>query len=80
MFYHAFIDSLHDKDSFLGYSGVMLMFSSTFFADMNVVIGSLAALGGLVLLIYNILIKIKEYKIKRIELNKLENNINEKDI
>jgi len=80
MFYHAFIDSLHDKDSYLGYGGVMLMFSSTFFADMNVVIGSLAALGGLVLLIYNILIKIKEYKIKRIELNKLENNINEKDI
>lgn len=80
MFYNAFIDSLHDKDSYLGYSGVMLMFSSTFFSDLNVVIGSLAALGGLVLLIYNILIKIKEYKIKRIELNKLENNINEKDI
>lgn len=74
MFYHALLSSLSDKDSYLGYSGVMLMFSSALFSGLNVVIGLLAAIGGLVLLVYNILIKIKEYRIKKIELKKLEDN------
>ena len=71
------IESLHDKDSYYGYSGVALMWFSSIFANINTIIGTLATIGGLILIIYNIKIKIKEFKIKEIELKNLE--LNEKD-
>ena len=71
---HYFLDALHDSDSKLGYSGLALKYSSTLFANFSLIMGSLTALGGLILVGYNIAIKVKEYNIKKIELKKLEDN------
>jgi len=56
------LDSLHDKDSAMGFGGLTLMISSTFVADFSLVIGMLTALGGLCLVGLNIAIKYNEYK------------------
>lgn len=56
------LDSLHDKDSAMGFGGLTLMVSSTFIANFSLVIGMLTALGGLWLVGLNIMIKYNEYK------------------
>lgn len=57
-----FLDSLHDKDSAMGFGGLTLMISSTFVANFSLAIGMLTALGGLWLVGLNIAIKYNEYK------------------
>ena len=71
---HYFLDALHDSDSKLGYSGLALMYSSTLFANLCLIMGSLTELGGIILVDNKIAIKVKEYNIKKIELKKLEDN------
>lgn len=56
------LDSLHDKDSAIGFGGLTLMASSTLIANFSLVIGMLTALGGLWLVGLNIMIKYNEYK------------------
>ena len=56
------LDSLHDKDSAIGFGGLTLMASSTLIANFSLVIGMLTALGGLSLVGLNIMIKYNEYK------------------
>lgn len=57
------------------------MFSSTFIADFSFVIGALTAIGGCILVVVNVMIKLKEYKrikniVERVEREEreLENN------
>lgn len=57
-----------------GYVGLMLMASSTIIEKFSVSIAMMTAVLGLVLVCYNIAIKVKEYNIKKIELKKLEDN------
>lgn len=56
------MSSLSDKDSAQGFGGLFLMFSSTFIADFSFVIGALTAIGGCILVVVNVMIKLKEYK------------------
>ena len=62
------------KFSKKGYVGLMLMASSTIIEKFSVAIAMMTAVLGLVLVGYNIAIKVKEYNIKKIELKKLEDN------
>lgn len=62
------------KFSTKGYVGLMLMASSTIVEKFSVSIAMMTAVLGLVLVCYNIAIKVKEYNIKKIELKKLEDN------
>lgn len=75
------MSSLSDKDSAQGFGGLFLMFSSTFIADFSFVIGALTAIGGCILVVVNVMIKLKEYKrikniVERVEREEreLENN------
>ena len=61
------IDSLHDKDSAMGFGGLTLMATSTWLANFSLLIGLLTALGGLCLVGLNIAIKYNEYKKSRNE-------------
>lgn len=62
------------KFSSKGYIGILLMAASPIFEKFSVAIALLTALLGLILVCYNIAIKIKEYKIKKIELENLKKN------
>ena len=73
MIYHI-LDAFRLKFSSKGYFGILLVASSTFIEKFSVVIALLTALLGLILVAYNIAIKMKEYHIKKIELENLKKN------
>ena len=76
-----FIQSLSDKDSAQGFSGLILMFSSAFIADFSFIVGALTAIGGCILVVVNVMIKLKEYQRLRDKIDREEdeyNSINEK--
>lgn len=71
---HHILDAFRFKFSSIGYFGILLVASSTFIEKFSVVIALLTALLGLILVAYNIAIKMKEYNIKKIELENLKKN------
>lgn len=58
-----FLNELHSKDSHQGFAGLGLLGTSTLVSDFHLVVGVLMAIGGLALLIINILSSIQKYKI-----------------
>ena len=71
---HHILDAFRLKFSSKGYFGILLVVSSTLIEKFSVVIALLTALLGLILVAYNIAIKMKEYHIKKIELENLKKN------
>jgi len=71
---HHILDAFRFKFSSKGYLGILLVASSTFIEKFSVVIALLTAILGLILVAYNIAIKMKEYHIKKIELENLKKN------
>lgn len=56
------INSLQHRDSYNGFAGLGLMATATMVAQFHIIVGVLMALGGIVLLYFNIMLKWKQYK------------------
>jgi hypothetical protein len=55
------INSLQHRDSYNGFAGLGLMATATMVAQFHIIVGVLMALGGIVLLYFNIMLKWKQY-------------------